>query len=106
MVVNPKEESDVSYEAMERYEDFFEGQEPPEISEIETPSFDEAIVIGQLIDLSYLCYPKQARGTEKEGDTPFRHKFSKPYPMVLVHPNGRAVMIVGGKFKVTDWFRG
>lgn len=107
MIINPRNDDiEPSEEVMNRYSEFYEGQDPPDIVEVETPTFDEAILIGRLIDLSYLCLPKQARNTEKKGDIPFRHKFEKPYPQVLCHPSGKALMILGGKFEVTDWFRG
>lgn len=61
-----------------------------------------------------LTYLGDGRAIEYESDKPlkgerkkrvYRHAFGRNVKIYL-HPNGKWIMITGGKFRVTDWMRG
>ena len=101
MVVNPK----ISDQAEKKYKEFYHGKEPETVKEINIPDWKEAIDGGRAVEVGYVC-DKQASGTQKAGKTPFVHQIKDKNARILIHPSGKAAMIIGKTLKISDWWRG
>ena len=56
---------------------------------------DTLVALGELVEIVY-------RSNKWDGEPKlYRHKTSKPHPMLATDPTGRALYLVGGRVKVT-----
>jgi hypothetical protein len=83
-------------QAARLYHDFT-GHPEMEIHKVKIPNLPKAVaVFGELDALEYTCV--------RDGKTElYRHQFShKAKPLFCVSPDGKQIIIIGGKYRVTD----
>ena len=54
------------------------------------------VVLGELAEVSYITSKRSG------GKVEYVHRFSRPRPKLLADPDGKALFISGGNFKIDD----
>lgn len=80
----------------------FHGRTPRKLGGIEFTMPKSLTYLGDLYSIKYESDKKLA-GTHKI--RLYEHK-TGPGVKIYLHPNGKSLIITGGKFRVTDWMRG
>ncbi len=80
----------------------FHGRAPDKINHVDFSPPKSLIYLGKVKAVEYES-DKKLHGTHKP--RLFRHKCGSGVSL-LAHPNGKWVLIHGGKFRVSDWLRG
>lgn len=92
----------ISREAIKRYKKFH-GKEPKRAGSVEIPFPKSLVLVGEAVAIEYRA--AKANDPRTGGRlTVYRHKVGKGV-RVFTDPKGRALYIIGGKFRVTDWMR-
>jgi hypothetical protein len=91
----------------------FHGKDPAKITRIEIPELGDSkkplffVTLGEAVAENYLT-ANIIKGSSK-GDSVYVHKYESPegrLPLKAVSSDGRLIITVPGKHKVSDWIRG
>ena len=88
-------------EAVKRYRKFH-GHKPDKVSTVNIPLPKAVVYLGEGLAIEYRS-DKILNG--RRGSHAYRHSFKKGVK-VYTDKAGKALFVVGGKFRVTDWMRG
>lgn len=80
----------------------FHGRAPRKFGGLEFTMPRSVTYLGNLYSIKYES-TKQLAGTHRL--RLFEHR-AGPGVKIYLHPNGRSLIITGGRFRVTDWMRG
>ena len=80
----------------------FHGRSPEKFGSFNFTMPRKVTFLGNVYAIEYVSN-KKLKGTFKS--RLYRHKTGPGVKMYL-HPNGRTLIIEGGRFRVTDWLRG
>ena len=91
----------------------FHGKEPVKVTRVQIPEMGQSkrpmffVVLGEAVAENYLT-ANVIKGSSK-GDSVYVHKYERPegqLPLKAVSADGRLIITVPGKHKVSDWIRG
>lgn len=88
--------------ALARYKKFH-GRSPEKNTKINFPYPKQLVLLGKGVAIEYES--DKVFGNRPRKKRLFRHKFGRKVK-IYTDPQGKALYIVGGKFRVTDWLRG
>lgn len=79
---------------------------PEKITSVEIPMPKALVLVGEGVVIEYRSDKIAAKKgpMSKRQKRHYRHEFSRGV-RIFMDPNGKALYIVGGKFRVTDWLR-
>lgn len=80
----------------------FHGRNPDKESAVDFTPPKSLVYLGRAVAVEYES-TKKLYGNHRP--RLYRHKFSGGVRL-LAHPNGKWVLVHGGKFRVSDWLRG
>lgn len=80
----------------------FHGRSPKKLSGFEFTMPKSVTYLGDVYSIKYES-TKKLNGVHK--NRLYEHKTGRGVKIYL-HPNGKSLIITGGKFRVTDWMRG
>jgi hypothetical protein len=80
----------------------FHGRRPTKFTSIDFTMPRSLTYLGDAYAIEYES-DKKLKGVHRR--RLYRHK-TGPGVKIYLHPNGKSLIITGGKFRVTDWMRG
>ncbi len=92
----------IEKQAIKKYKQFF-GRPADKAGRVEIPRPKTLVLLGEAVSIEYRAAKKNDPRTGGKLAT-YKHKLGAGV-RVFTDPKGKALFIVGGKFRVTDWMR-
>ena len=82
----------------------FQGRPAKKCYRLTIPKFGPIVYLGEGLAVEYRSDKKMHRADARATKRSYRHTFGARVK-VYTDPKGKALLILGGRFKVTDWMR-
>lgn len=82
----------------------FQGRAPKKVTRINIPKIGPIVYLGKGLAIEYQSDKKMHRSDIRPTSRGYRHTFEKGVK-IYTEPTGKALIVIGGRFKVTDWLR-